>query len=249
MAWSSRRQFLYAAGVFTFFALLLGFSWYAFIYEPPSCVDGVLNQDEEDIDCGGVCSDLCTAPRVSALWARSVRVAPGVYHAVAMVRNPESKAGTDALPYTFSLFDSDNILVAEVRGTMVLNPGDIVPLIFTNIETRERIPERTFVTFGVSDWERRERVVSPVRIVSQEFDESALRLTAIVENMTPYPQSGVILTALVYDTEEVLIAASQTSISTLPARGSKSIVFTWQEPFSKPVLRADITARVERPGE
>lgn len=244
MRWTAKRQFLYASSVFAVIAILSVSAWYFFIYEPPSCSDGIVNQDEEGIDCGGTCPALCSAPRVSALWARSVRVAPGVYHAVAMIRNPESKAGTDSIPYTISLFDTENILVAEVRGTMPLEPGDVVPLLYKNILTGERVPVRTFVTFGEAKWDVRPRGDSPVRIISQELDEAGLRLTATVENITPYPQSNITLTALVYDEKEVLIAASQTTIGRLLPRDSRDIVFTWQEPFEGPVLRADITAHV-----
>ncbi len=243
MQWAFRRQFLYAFSVFLFFAVLGALGWYFFIYTPPSCTDGVMNQDEEGVDCGGVCVSLCTAPRVSSLWARSVRVAPGVYHAVAMVRNPETDSGTKGLPYTFSLFDDENILVAERRGVMYIDPGEIAPLLVTNIITGERVPTRTFVAFGDGAWQNMENTESPLRLVSQELEENALRLSVVVENTSALPVDDITLTALLYDESDLLIAASQTTVKELSARSSHQAVFTWQEPFSKPVFRADVIPR------
>ena len=202
-----------------------------------------MNQDEEGIDCGGVCKKVCEAPAVSALWSRSVKVADGVYHAVAMVRNPATNAGTNNLPYTFFLYDEDNILVAQRSGSMILDPGETVPLLETNIVTRERVPAKTFVEFGQTVWRQGSRTASPVVIDSEAFDVENRRLTARVSNTTPNAVPKIILTALVYGKDEVVIAASQTILSEIPPRKDVEAVFTWQEPFSEDVVRTVITSR------
>lgn len=243
MEWATKRQLYYGLivlGVVTVIALILGF---VFLYKPPTCSDGKMNQSEEGIDCGGECSRVCEAPAISALWSRSVKVADGVYHAVAMVRNPATDAGTNALPYTFYLYDEDNVLVAQRSGTMVLEPGETVPLLETNIVTRERAPAKTFVEFGRAVWRERARAVSPIVIDSEVFDEDARRLSARVTNTTAAPVPKVILTALLYDKDEVVVAASQTVLGEIPPRENTEAVFTWQASFTDPVVRAVITSR------
>lgn len=246
MQWSLQHQLIYALSGILILAVIGGGGWFLFFYSPPSCFDGILNQGEEGIDCGGSCSLICKAPAVSALWARSVRVAPGVYHAVAMVRNPESDAGTNALPYTFSLFDSENILIAERRGMAALQPGEVAPILEPNIITGERTPARTFITLETGRWQKMTRSENPIRVASQDLDQSALRLSASIENTSVETAGRVILTALLYSADEVLITASQTVIGSLPPRGVQGVVFTWQEPFSEPIVRADIIPRVAR---
>ncbi len=231
-----------ALGVVLLIALL---SWFVFFYHAPTCSDGIKNQNETGIDCGGLCSVLCQAPRVSTLWARAVKVAPGVYHAVAMVQNPEVAAGTESLPYTFSLYDSDNILVAQRDGIMALDPGEVVPLLEANIVTGSRVPVRTFVEFHEAVWKRTERVKNPVTVDSESLDQQALSLSAHVTNTGTEPVSKVVLTALLYDASDVLVAASQTVVNNLPPRGEENPVFTWQEPFSSPVVRFAVTARTK----
>lgn len=243
MRWAIRRQALYAGGLLLALLVIFTGGWFLFFYDAPNCSDGILNQNEEGIDCGGVCSALCEAPRVSAMWARSVEVAPGVYHAVALVRNPEATAGTDALPYAFQIFDSKNILIAERRGVMYLRPGEIVPLFEANVLTGERTPARTFLTFGEAAWVAMERVSEPINITSRSLDQDALTLTAHIENSTALPARGTVLTALLYDADDILVAASQTKFDVIPSKGSRDAVFTWQQPFDREIVRTDIVAR------
>jgi hypothetical protein len=244
MQWGFHRQLGIALGSIALIMLIAGGSWYLFFYKAPSCVDRTQNQDEEGVDCGGVCSALCEAPKVSVVWARSVRVAPGVYHAVALIRNTRTDAGTDALPYTVRLFDADNILIAEIKGMTALDPGEVAPLFKAAIRTGERVPARTFVEFGQSSWKREERTDNPVKVTTRELDSDALRLTAAVENTTALPVERTTVTALLYASDETLVAASQTVVRSLAPRATTDVVFTWQEPFSAPVVRVDIVARV-----
>lgn len=243
MRWAAKRQVLYAGSVLIALFFVGVGAWFIFFHHTPTCSDNILNQNEEGVDCGGVCAILCQAPRVSALWARSVEVAPGVYHAVALIRNPESSAGTVSLPYTFQLFDDKNILVAERRGALYLYPGEVVPLFEPNILTGERVPVRTFVTFGTAVWKKMERPVEPIQITSRALDQTGLSLTATIENKTALPVSGTVLTALLYDAHDILIAASQTKLVTVTPKDSQNVVFTWQQPFPRDVVRTDIVAR------
>ncbi len=245
MRWGIKRQLLIAIAVLAIVLVLGSGIWLAFFYRAPSCSDGLQNQGEQGIDCGGPCSLLCQAPLVSALWARSVEVAPGVYHAVAMVTNPESNAGTTALPYVFQLFDNQNILIAERRGTTFLQPGDVIPLFEPNIVTGQRVPVRTFVTFGNAVWTAMTRSESPIQVTSRTLDQSGLRLSAHIVNASARPASGVVLTALLYDATDILVAASQTTLTSISARGESDVVFTWQEPFARPVVRTEIVPRFE----
>lgn len=243
MQWATKQQLFYALIVLGVLIVAVVVLWFAFFYRTPTCTDRKMNQDEEGIDCGGICKKVCEAPAVSALWSRSVKVADGVYHAVAMVRNPATDAGTNSLPYTFFLYDEDNILVAQRSGSMILEPGETVPLLETNIVTRERAPAKTFVEFGQAVWRQGNRTTSPVVIDSEAFDVENRRLTARISNTTPNAVPKIILTALVYGKDEVVIAASQTILSEIPPRGETQAVFTWQESFPEDVVRTVITSR------
>lgn len=243
MSWALQRQLLFALGVVVIVgALGVGF-FFSYVYESPSCFDGEQNQDEEGVDCGGVCTLLCSAPNIHVEWARSVPVASGVYHAVALVRNSDTKAA-GTVPYTVTLFDEDNILITSREGLLPLDPGEVAPLFEANLVTGERTPSRTFVDIGEGVFERSEREVSQAQVIQWDFDEELLRLDAVIENQVPATLSDVRVTALLFNEEGVIVGASQTFSGPLLGGERKTVTFTWQETFSDSVARVDILPKV-----
>lgn len=242
MPWALQRRLLFAFGALAG-AVVFGVGSYFFIfYAPPTCFDGFQNQDEEGVDCGGVCALLCEAPNVTVMWARSVQVAPGVYHAVALVRNADTQS-SGSISYQVSVFDADNILITTRDGTLTLGPGEVAPLFEANVVVGERTPARTFVDISEGRFERAERTPSPVRILSFTYDAEALRLEASIENQTVTAVPETRITALLFNQEDVLIGASQTLSGALAPGERKQVFFTWQAPFDEEVVRTDIIPR------
>lgn len=88
--WVAKRKLFY--GIFSIVALVLviGVPLFFVLYKTPTCFDGKQNQNEKGIDCGGVCTRLCSSDIANpiVLWQRSFVVTDGVYNAVAYVQNP-----------------------------------------------------------------------------------------------------------------------------------------------------------------
>lgn len=245
MSWAGQRRAGIAFGIVAVLAFLTALSWYVFIYEPPSCFDGIQNQDELGVDCDGVCQRMCVAPRTDALWTRAVKTADGVYHGVALVKNPlPNVSGTD-LAYVLSLYDRGNILVAERRGTFELSPGETRIVFEPNVITGERIPVRALLKIDGGVWERSDALQSTIRMRLGELSEETRTLTAELENLTATPIENVVATALLYDSEGVLVTASETRLDVLPARGRYAATFTWPEPFERPVVTSDVIVRTD----
>ena len=61
-----------------------------FFHKTPTCFDGVKNQNEKGLDCGGVCTRICSGDISTpiVMWQRVFQVTPGVYSAVAYIQNP-----------------------------------------------------------------------------------------------------------------------------------------------------------------
>lgn len=242
MSWATTRQLLFALGALALIVVIGVFGYFYFFYTPASCGDGVQNQNEEGVDCGGECLRLCVAPNVSTLWARSVAVAPGVYHAVGLIRNPDTSA-QGIVPYEVSLFDVNNILIATRTGTITLFPGESAPLFEANIITGERTPSRTFIDITQGVFEKKERTTPPVRTLSFQVDAPRGRVTAVVENQTLFPVHNVVVTALLFDSADIITDASQTTVTTLGARERREVVFTWQGALTTVPTRVDIIPR------
>lgn len=243
MRWALQRQLIFALGALTILVALAVAAYFTYGYKPATCFDGVQNQDEGGVDCDGSCALLCKAPQVSVVWARPVKAAAGVYHAVAMIRNPDTNSG-GTFSYEVSLFDENNILIARRPGTFSIGPGEVAPLFEANFVSGERTPTRVFFDITPGQFMRVERVVSPVRVINWNLDEKALRLTADVQNYgaVVVPESRI--TALLFNKDDTLVSASQTLSGPLQPGERKTITFTWQEPFPETVARTDIVPRV-----
>ncbi|MEK7530370.1 MAG: hypothetical protein AAB573_00715 [Patescibacteria group bacterium] len=245
MYWAVRRQLAFFFSAVLLIGLIGLGVWYFFIYAPPSCFDGVQNNDEAGIDCDGSCALLCRAPRVDAVWSRVLRVAPGVYHGVAKIKNPESLAKVDGLSYSFSFFDAKNILVAVRKGQLQLNPGETRTIFEQSVVAPERVPVRAFVEVTGGVWNKAETPARRVRIVRQE-PYANLRLDAEIENLTADPVLETTVFALLYNDRDIVIGVSKTTIDVLAPREQRPITFTWIEPFADEVERADVEV-VETP--
>jgi hypothetical protein len=245
MSWAQRRRLLIATGIVLVFASLTVLGWYVFLYNPPSCSDGLQNQDERGIDCDGTCVRMCVIPRVDALWTRAVKTADGVYHGVSLVKNPLPNGSGTNLSYTMSLYDSGNILVAERRSVVTLMPGETRVVFEPNIVTGERVPVRAFMKVDGGTWDKRDATPSEIRIILGTVDEKARTFSATLENMTAAPINNVVADALLYDAAGILVTASETRVAVLGPRERYEAVFTWSEAFPRPIITSDVVVRLD----
>ena len=81
-------------------------------------------------------------------------------------------------------------------------------------------------------------------VIWRDWTSASLRLAASIENQTPLPVENTVITALLYDAAGTLVNASQTIVPVISSRERRDIVFTWQEPFSAPIVRIDIIPRL-----
>lgn len=245
MSWASRRRWLYAGGVFLFFAIVVGIPMTIWIYEPPSCSDGKQNQEETAIDKGGPCpllDERILSPS-STLWARAFSVRGGLYSAVAYIENPNEGAGVRAVNYRFGLYDERNVLVAERRGKTFIIPGGITPVFEGAIGTGHRSVARTYFEFtSRTVWERLENAASVLSVNNKNVTDvdSTPRLTARVKNTSVAAVLDPSFVAVVFDPAGNAFVASATTLPRLAPNEEKEIVFTWPDPFPATVGRIDI---------
>lgn len=245
MSWASRRRTTYATGVILFLSIVIGIPLIIALYRPPSCIDGKQNQGETAVDMGGPCAllDVRTLSPHSVLWARSFQVRGGNYAAVAYIENPNKEAGVRAVPYRFGLYDENNVLVAERRGTAFIMPSGTTPVFEGAIDTGNRTVARTYFEFmDPLVWVRVENAASVLSISNKKMTDAALapRLTASVENTSVASALNPSFVAVIFDPAGNAFAASATTFTRLAGGEKRELVFTWPDPFSKVAGRVDI---------
>jgi hypothetical protein len=246
MSWASRRKTSYLLGIVLFFAVVIGGPLaYWYFSTPPTCYDGIKNQGETAIDKGGPCLalDPNTLQPHALLWARAFKVRDGVYNAVAYVENPNKDAGAPAVRYKFSLYDSQNALIAERVGTSFIMPGGITPIFASRIDTGNRIVVHTYFELQTPiDWQRMSDVASNISIDGKALSDqdTTPRITGNAHNAAVEDIPNASFVAVAFDADGNAIAASQTATQNFAAGSALPLVFTWSDPFTQRVSRIDI---------
>ncbi|MFC1734405.1 hypothetical protein ACFL6I_29215 [candidate division KSB1 bacterium] len=245
MTWASKRRALYGSVVITFFVLAVGIPAFFYWYEQPTCFDGVQNQEELGVDQGGPCAllHISQIQDIAILWSRSFEVVPGVYNAVAQVENPNFGAGAIDVLYSFKLFDSSNILVAERKGRTYISPNKVMSVFEGGIETGERVPARTFFEFlEEPEWETVDNLIEGLSVKSRTLsnEETAPRIDVVIENESFKDIYDIEVITTIFNAQDVAIASSRTVIDILPKQSSEPVTFTWPQKFTDPVSRIEI---------
>jgi len=249
--WTVKRQltFLFIAALAAAAAI---FSVWL-VSNKPSCSDGIQNQGEESIDCGGPCAAcLGEVKDLVVSWAKPFRLKDGVYDAAALVENPNLFLALPSLKYEFKLYDEDGILVAVRSGKTFFNPGEKFVVFETGIKTGKRIPKRAFIEFERNPrWKRVKEETSRLVVSGKNFTNDPFpRLTARVSNKSIFPAGEVRAVAVLYDGAGNAKAVSAAAVGPVNGGSSRRISFTWPKPFAEVPASSEIFLRTnwaERP--
>jgi hypothetical protein len=245
MSWASRRRAVIITGLLFLFFGGVSIPLAMWIYEPPTCFDGVQNQGETSSDRGGPCillDDRTLVPH-AVLWSRGFPVRDGTWSAVAYVENPNEGAGVREVPYRYKLYDDKNILVAEREGVTYIMPGSVTPIYEGGIDTGHRNVARAYFEFMAPlVWERVRGTADKIEISGKTLSDpdSAPRVTAVAENTDVADVRNAQFVAVIFDSGGNAMAASRTVVSLLPAGGRESLTFTWPDPLPRSPGRIDV---------
>jgi hypothetical protein len=249
--WAAKRKLFYSSIVIIGALLIIGVPTFFYFYRAPTCDDGVQNQDEKGIDCGGMCKRLC-ASEISdpiVLWQRVFQVAPGVYNAVAYIRNPNVQTEVKDVPYRFRLYDEKSILIVEKTGHTFIPANQTFAVFEADIRTGSRTATRaTFDFTEIPQWSDRlintNKPVLSVQDITLKNETSAPRLEATIVNKSLIAVPKLDAVAIIYDKQDNAIAASRTIVENLLGELSQKVTFTWPSPFSDTAVRKEVITRI-----
>ena len=206
----------------------------------PSCVDGIQNQDEQGIDCGGICPIACVAKpaNVVEVWSRAFSLTQSeegnVYAAVAYIENQNPNLYAPNTQFEFVFYDERGNVVNRSSDTVTIMPGRItaifVPFVLagksTITETSFRfVEEPVFVPFN------QELSLSIFGENIQLSANNTPSASAVVKNNGSNFIRNMQFVAIVYDTDNNAIAASSTFVDRLSPQEERALPYTWVYPF------------------
>lgn len=149
-----RKQILYGAFYLLILVIIVGWAYFAFLKPAPSCYDKIKNQDETEVDCGGVCSGICSP--IHAKPIQSIGQILTLYpdgdsmSILAQINNPNLNYMANNFTYTFSLYAGGDQPVRTFQGTSFIYPGETKYILVPNVPRVDF--SRIDFTAGDMDW-------------------------------------------------------------------------------------------------
>lgn len=253
MDWTTKRKFAYLSIVASIIGLIIiYFVYQLFFTAEATCFDKKKNQGERGVDCGGVCQLVCPAdvrPLVP-LWTRPLKITGDIYSVVSLVENQNAGNGVKSIPYEIRMYDERNILIGEpIVGKTFIGPNDRTAIFETAVKTNGIEPKTAFLRFLENPvFYRTDPVYANQNIISSRDVMTDLdtvpKLSVDITNVADknFPRFPVVV--IIYDTEGNALATSQTIVDSLAIEETKTLYFSWPEPFSGTPARRDIIPKI-----
>jgi len=243
------KKLIYGAG---YAALLLALVFVIFrgvIIPTPTCTDGVKNQNEEGIDCGGSCT-ACAIVNLDPIRAGTVQVfsAGGSSVLLGTLVNPNDAYGSSIVRYEFVVLGWDGREMERVSGSAYLGPGEQRQVYAAGLRTESVNVGRAVLEVTQPNWEAMPASGgSGVTLLSGALTliaESSISVEGSIRNQSPLSASGIEIIAILKDTLGRELFASETITENLGGLESRSfrILFPRDEELASRVdpLRTEI---------
>lgn len=251
MSWASRRQGQYLLGLFLFIALVAFVIIYPSISKPATCSDGKQNGGERGVDCGGICSRICTkdAAEPIVLWSRAFNVTGSNYNLLAYLENHNQNAAIERISYQFKIYDTNNLLIGTRDGTTFVPPNQQFAVFEPRFDAgASTVKTVTFEFTSPFVWVKKAPTLAtlPIKVDHIAFgaDTQNPRLGAVINNESIYdlPQFDII--TIVYDIDHSAIQVSKTQLDGLGSNTSAPLLFTWAQSFAGTPITEDILPQI-----
>lgn len=114
-----------------------------------SCFDGIQNQGEMGVDCGGPCAKVCIPANLAtiSLVGKVLVLGSGQGHAtlLAQVANKNAGFAAQSFGYRFDLFDATGGLIQSAPGQSFIYSGEVKYLIAPNVTLSGAVDHATLV--------------------------------------------------------------------------------------------------------
>ncbi|MEX0918841.1 MAG: hypothetical protein WDZ85_02625 [Candidatus Paceibacterota bacterium] len=233
--WSVKRRFnlIFSLGLVV---IAVAGIYYFFSRPAPTCFDGIKNQDEKGIDCGGSCRRICSADvkPLRVLWVRPFAVTPNMHSVAALVENPNNTAGVSSLDYQLRLVNTAGETLAIKSGRSEARADGQFIIFESNIITTEPAA-RAFLDLAEDQfWEELPARRYHLPVTQRSFQaEPAPRLTASISNRETIDFTDLPVVVVLADADGNAFAASRTVIEYLPRFSDRDLYFTWPAPFNR----------------
>lgn len=254
MPWAARRRLIISLVFGAIIVAILSIIFVTVFYKAPSCFDGIQNQGEAGIDCGGPCPYLCNALEQppTVLFTTVLTDTAGRTDVVASIENKNIDAAAKAVPYNLMLYGINQTLIRKISGVLDLPPNTTETIFIPGVASGAQNIKSAFLSIASSSprWftmTTDPRIIPTVSNILQDGSTDAPRIDATLTNNSVTALENVRVIVLVRDAQDNIIAASETIVPTIPTQGTAIATFTWNNAFHGTPVSIEIVPVIPLP--
>ena len=246
MSWSLKRQLTIIIGFVIIVVVPLIFFIVKKINEiEPSCYDGIQNQDELGVDCGGECSLLCASQvkDLAVLWKQAFHVTENIYNIVVYTYNANLDAGAKNVQYAIRAIDNQGRELFVREGLIDIVPNRSIPIFISGVRLLSSDVRVEFNLLSKPRWQRQkssDQVLQVQNIESNISYDGLYSITANIINNNPRPIYDLPVLVILYDDKNSAIHSSRTIIPVLDSYSTVPVFFTWPERLPSNPIRVEV---------
>lgn len=229
--------------IFIYLLLLVIVSTLIYFWLKPkeSCFDQKMNQNEQGIDCGGVCQKKCEVlPQSDLVVGEKGYVESGIsgkYDIFGEISNPNNDFGSSDFNYEFRIKDANGIVLNKFSGRSFILPGEKKYLVATNVPSVVA-PGEIELAIGEVRWEEFVNYEKPqLKIINRNYQEinSGIGFSeayGLLKNESPFDFSSIKINIILKDSAGKIVALNSTILNTVKTGESRDFKVVWPSKFS-----------------
>jgi hypothetical protein len=241
--------------IFIYLLIFAGLSALVYSWLKPveSCFDQKMNQNEQGIDCGGVCQERCNVlSQVNLEVKENGFVESGIsgkYDLFSRIFNPNNDFGSGSFSYEFDLKDAAGISLGKFSGESFILPGEEKYLVATNVPAGT-VPSEINLTIQNVKWEEFVNYEKPqLKIINRNYLETSSGVGfseafGLLKNESPFDFSTIKINMILKDSSGKIVALNSTVINTVKTGESRDFKALWLNRFPGEVENVEFQTEV-----
>jgi hypothetical protein len=242
--------------IFAYIIILAFLAWAAYSLFGPAkqtCTDKIKNQNEEDVDCGGVCGK-CQKIEAQNLLPLGVELVDsgtqGEVDVMGEIENPNNNFGSKKFEYQFDFEDGAGNVFFSKTGESYILPGEKKYIIENNVPVAQK-PEHLKMKILSSDWvEFNNMYETPqLKIINKQYNETNSgtifsEVSGILKNESPFDFNLIKIKIVLRDANDKIIALNSTDMRTVKSGEEREFKALWTNKFSGSVAKMEVQSEV-----
>jgi len=203
-----------------------------FINRPtgPTCSDGIKNQNEEDVDCGGLCGQCKKIEDLQIILQKFIPTTENNYDLVVKIKNPNIVWGVESVDYQINLYDENNQLIGTKTNKTYILPQETKYIIEQKFFSEKQVSKietklMNIVWKKLSEFSDLE--IGNKNTEYQISEDGYSKLVGSVENKTSYDLDKIEVVGVLFDQNNEIIAVGKTTMNTFLKDEIRGFEMNW----------------------